>query len=205
MKNKKILITGATGFVGRNLVEEMKKQNYENLVTVSSKDYNLLEQSEVRGMFADIKPEIVIHLAALSGGIKTNMEKPADFFYQNLIMQTMVMHEAHLSGAEKYLTCMGGCSYPSNAPSPISEDEMWNGFPQIESAGYSVAKKMNIVQAWAYRKQHNFNAIVTIPGNLYGPYDNYNLNDSHVIPALIRKIYNSGAYQKNLRSKNARR
>ncbi len=188
-KNKKILITGSTGFVGTNLVEEMNKQGYDNLITLSSKDYNLLEQNEVRKMFDDVKPEIVIHLAALSGGIKTNMEIPADFFYKNLIMQTIVMHEACNSGVEKYLTCMGGCSYPSTAPSPINEDEMWNGFPQIESAGYSVAKKMNIVQAWAYRKQNNFNAIVTIPGNLYGPYDNYNLNDSHVIPALIRKIY----------------
>ena len=111
MKNKKILITGATGFVGTNLVQEMKKQDYENLVTLSSNDYNLLEQNQVRKMFADVNQEIVIHLAALSGGIKTNMEIPADFFYKNLIMQTMVMHEACKSG-EKYLTCMGGCSYP---------------------------------------------------------------------------------------------
>ncbi len=188
-KNKKILVTGATGFIGKNIIEQFEKNEFKYIIPISTKDFDLLEQTDVRKMFAKFNPEIVVHLAALSGGIKPNIEKPATFFYNNLLMQTMVMHEAHLAGVKKYLTCMGGCSYPAAAPSPINEKEMWNGFPQIESAGYSVAKKMNIVQSWAYKKQFGFNSVVTIPGNLYGPYDNYNLNDSHVIPALIRKIY----------------
>ena len=184
-----ILVTGATGFVGRNLMEAFAARGYDNVTGVSSRDYDLLEQSEVRRMFRELQPEVVVHLAALSGGIKTNMERPAEFYYRNMLMQTMVMHEAWQSGVRKYLTCMGGCSYPSDAPSPINEREMWNGYPQPESAGYSMAKKMNLVQAATYRTQYGFNAVVTVPGNLYGPYDNYNLNDSHVIPALIRKVY----------------
>ena len=104
-------------------------------------------------------------------------------------MNTLMMHEAHLAGVEKYVTCMGGCSYPARAPSPIKEEAMWEGYPQAESAPYSVAKKMNIVQAEAYRRQYGLNAVVLVPGNLYGPHDNYNLNDAHVIPALIRKVF----------------
>lgn len=192
MKTARILVTGATGFLGRNLMEAFAAAGYTNVTGLSSADYNLLEQTEVRRMFAERAPEVVVHLAALSAGIKANDERPADFYYINLVMQTMVMHEAFKAGVRTYLTCMGGCSYPAQAPSPIAESEMWNGFPQLESAGYSMAKKMNIVQAWAYRKQHGFNAIVTVPGNMYGPYDNYNLNDAHVIPALIRKVYEAG-------------
>lgn len=185
----RILVTGATGFVGRNLMAAFAAKGYTNVTGVSSKDYDLLEQSEVRRMFAERQPGVVVHLAALSGGIKTNIERPAEFYYRNLLMQTMVMHAAWQAGVRKYLTCMGGCSYPAHAPSPIKERDMWNGYPQPESAGYSMAKKMNIVQAAMYRRQYGFNAVVTVPGNLYGPYDNYNLNDSHVIPALIRKVY----------------
>lgn len=188
-KASKILVTGATGFVGTNLMQALEAHGYSHVTGVSSKNYDLREQEQVRDMFAQHSPECVIHLAALSGGIKTNMERPAEFYYNNMIMQTLVMHEAYCANVQKFLTCMGGCSYPSNAPSPINEDEMWNGYPQPESAGYSMAKKMNIVQGQMYRKQYGFNAVVTVPGNLYGPYDNYNLNDSHVIPALIRKVY----------------
>ncbi len=188
-KTKIIAVTGSTGFLGRNLVSCLEKNGYKNLVLLSSDDYDLLEQMQVRQLFAEHNPDIVIHLAALVGGIKANMDRPADFFYQNLIMQTMVMHEANKAGVKKYLTCIGGCSYPSNAPSPIKEDEMWNGYPQPESAGYSISKKMNIVQAQVYREQYGFNAVVTVPGNIYGPHDNFSLTDSHVIPALIRKIH----------------
>jgi GDP-L-fucose synthase len=188
-KNRPLLVTGATGFLGRNLLEALAQAGYTRVTGLCRKDYDLLEQAEVRRMFADHKPDVVVHLAALSAGIKANDERPADFYYTNMLMQTMVLHEAWRAGVRKYLTCMGGCSYPAHAPSPIHEREMWNGFPQLESAGYSMAKKMNIVQAWAYRKQHKFDAIVTVPGNMYGPYDNYNLNESHVIPALIRKVY----------------
>lgn len=187
--NSNIVVTGATGFLGTNLMQAMTKAGYTGVVPLSSREYNLLEQADVRRMYAELKPEVVIHLAALSGGIKVNRERPADFFYRNLLMNTMVMHEASVAGVRKFVTCMGGCSYPANAPSPIREEEMWNGYPQPESAPYSIAKKMNIVQADAYRRQYGLHAIVLVPGNLYGPYDNYNLNDAHVIPALIRKVY----------------
>lgn len=188
-KDARIVMTGATGFVGRNLQEAMAVAGYTQVVPLSSRDYDLLEQSEVRRMLREQKPDVVIHLAALSAGIKANKERPAEFFYRNLMMTTMVMHESYLAGVKKLMTCMGGCSYPAKAPSPIKEEYMWDGYPQPESAPYSTAKKMSIVQAEAYRRQYGFNAIVLVPGNLYGPYDNYNLNDSHVIPALIRKVF----------------
>jgi len=182
-------MTGATGFVGRNLQEAMRAAGYTQVVPLSSREYNLLEQGEVRRMVREERPDVVIHLAALSAGIKANKERPAEFFYRNLMMTTMVLHESCEAGVKKFMTCMGGCSYPANAPSPIKEESMWDGYPQAESAPYSTAKKMAIVQAEAYRRQYGFNAIVMVPGNLYGPYDNYNLNDAHVIPALIRKVF----------------
>ena len=189
MKDKKVLITGATSFVGMNLVPLMKEKGYSNIVCVSSKDYDLTEQTEVRKMFAEVKPDVVINLAAYVGGILANKNYPGDFFYKNIMISSMVMHEAKENKVEKFVGLMGGCSYPSDAPSPIKEEDMWNGYPQKESAGYSVAKKTMITQAKSYRKQFGFNAIVLIPGNIYGPYDNYSLENSHVIPALIRKYY----------------
>jgi len=187
-RDARIVMTGATGFVGRNLQEAMRAAGYTQVVPLSSREYDLLEQGEVRRMVREQRPEVVIHLAALSAGIKANKERPAEFFYRNLMMTTMVLHESCVAGVKKFMTCMGGCSYPAKAPSPIKEESMWDGYPQTESAPYSTAKKMVIVQAEAYRRQYGFNAIVLVPGNLYGPYDNYNLNDAHVIPALIRKV-----------------
>ncbi|MBO8130511.1 MAG: GDP-L-fucose synthase [Candidatus Marinimicrobia bacterium] len=185
---KKILITGATGFVGKNLVRELFNRG-QDLLTPTRKDYDLMVQEEVRRMFRELKPEVVFHLAGMVGGILANKESPAEFFYNNILLNTMVIHEAYLSGVEKLITLIGGCSYPANAPSPISEDELFNGYPQPESAPYSLAKAMSVVQAQAYRKQYGFNAIVLVPGNLYGPYDNFELESSHVIPALIRKFH----------------
>jgi GDP-L-fucose synthase len=140
-------------------------------------------------MYARIKPEVVVHLAGLIGGIMANKLRPADYNYQNLLMGTMILHEAYVAGVKKYVTLMGGCSYPAHAPNPIKESELWNGYPQEESAPYSLAKAIGSVQAAAYRKQYNFNALVLVPGNLYGPYDNFDLQNSHVIPALIRKYH----------------
>ncbi len=124
----------------------------------------------------------------LIGGIMANKQRPADFCTQNLLMGTMMLHESWQAGVSKYITLMGGCSYPAHAPSPIRESELWNGYPQPESAPYSLAKAMSAVQAEAYRRQYGFNAVVLVPGNLYGPYDNFDLTNSHVIPALIRKF-----------------
>lgn len=185
---RRILVTGATGFLGHHIVPALKRGASAEIVPVGRKDYDLLEHERVRAMFAEVKPDAVVHLAAKSGGIITNKKRPGDFFYENILMNTLVVDEARRAGVKKLLTLMGGCSYPSKSASPIGEDQMWNGFPQIESAGYSVAKKMLLVQSWAYRQQHAFNSVVLIPGNVYGEWDNFNLEESHVIPALIRKF-----------------
>ncbi len=184
----RILVTGANGFLGHHIVPELKKAfPAAELVTVTRRDYELLEPGAPARMFRDIHPDGVVHLAAKSGGILDNRQRPADYFYENLAMNTAVLHEACKAGVRKLVTFMGGCSYPATAVSPIGEDQMWNGFPQRESAGYSVAKKMLLVQSMTYRQQYGFNSIVLIPGNVYGEWDNFNLTQSHVIPALLRK------------------
>jgi GDP-L-fucose synthase len=187
-QGKRVLVTGASGFVGSNLRPLIAKTGCE-LICPSRREYDLLEPEQVRRMFGDTRPQIVFHFAGLVGGILANQERPADFLYQNLLMGTAMLHEAWRAGAQKYITLMGGCSYPALAPSPIKETELWKGYPQAESAPYSLAKAMSSVQADAYRRQHGFNAIVLAPGNLYGPHDNFDLRNSHVIPALIRKVH----------------
>jgi GDP-L-fucose synthase len=187
-RNRRVLVTGARGFVGSNLTPLLREAGCE-LLTPKRDDYDLLEQQDVRRLLADTKPEIVFHLAGLIGGIMANKNSPADFCYQNLMMGTTVMHEVWQAGAKKFVTLIGGCSYPATAPSPIAETALWNGYPQSESAFYSLAKSMSVLQARAYRQQHGFDAIVLVPGNLYGPHDNFDLTNSHVIPALIRKFH----------------
>lgn len=184
---QRILVTGANGFLGHHTVPLLRKAFAAELVTVGRSDYDLLIPSEVERMFAEVQPDCVVHMAAKSGGIVDNKKRPADYYYENSVMNLHVLHTAFKAGVSKLLTFMGGCSYPAKATSPIGEDQMWNGLAQIESAGYSMAKKMLLIQSWAYRVQHGFNSVVLIPGNLYGEWDNFNLEQSHVIPALIRK------------------
>ena len=187
-KNKRVLITGSNGFVGKNFVPLFSEID-TNLYLPKKSDYDLTKQTDIQNMLSEIKPDIVFHFGALVGGLKANMDRPADFCYENLVAQTIMLHESFKIGCEKYITLMGGCSYPGDAKSPIIENDMWNGFPHDGAAPYSSAKRMNIVMSDAYRKQYNFNSIVLVPGNIYGPYDNFDLNNSHVIPALIRKYY----------------
>ncbi|MBP5786587.1 MAG: NAD-dependent epimerase/dehydratase family protein [Kiritimatiellae bacterium] len=185
---RRILVTGATGFLAHHLLPILRREFPDaELVPVSRADADLLLPGAPADLLARVRPDLVVHMAAKSAGILANRLRPADFFYENLCMNLHMFHESFLAGVKKFVTFMGGCSYPHDAVSPIGEDQMWNGFPQRESAGYSVAKKMLLVQSWAYRVQHNFNSVVLIPGNVYGEWDNFNLEEAHVIPALIRK------------------
>lgn len=184
----RILITGSTGFLGHHLRPVLRAAFPEaELVGVGRRDGDLREPGVAARLLKETQPECVVHLAAKSGGILANQAQPADYFYDNLAINLQTFHEAWRAGVRKLVTFMGGCSYPATARSPIGEDQMWNGHPQIESAGYSVAKKTLLTQSWAYRAQHGFDSIVLVPGNVYGEWDNFNRTEAHVIPALIRK------------------
>ncbi|MDD5482825.1 MAG: GDP-L-fucose synthase [Kiritimatiellae bacterium] len=183
----RILVTGADGFLGHHIVPVLQNGFATEIFTPGRSDYDLLSPGAPEKMMADLRPDCVVHLAAKSGGIMDNRRQQADYYFENVVMNTHVFHAAFRAGVKKFLALMGGCSYPAAAVSPIGEDQMWNGFPQPESAGYSMAKKMLLVQSWAYRQQHGFNSITLIPGNVYGEWDNFNLTRAHVIPALIRK------------------
>lgn len=184
---KRILVTGAHGFLGHHILPQLSNAFDAEFVCPARASYDLLQPGVPARLMKDVQPDCVVHLAAKSGGIIDNKNRPADYFYDNLAMNTAVFDAAFKAGVKKLLTLMGGCSYPSDAKSPIGEDQMWNGLPQIESVGYSTAKKMLLIQSWAYRKQHDFNSVVLIPGNVYGEWDNFNLEQAHVIPAMIRK------------------
>jgi len=186
----KILVTGSSGFLGRHTVPFLQKHyGQESVILVNSKDYDLLSLDATRKMFQHINPEVVIHYAAYSGGIGANKKYPADFYFINTMLTTNVFHIAAEHKIKKLIYPIGGCSYPFSAVSPIDEGQMWNGFPQAESAGYSSAKKMGIVAAITYKQQYGLNSTIIIPGNMYGEYDNFNLEQSHVIPAMIRKYF----------------
>lgn len=186
----KIIVTGSTGFLGRHLMPILEATYGANhVVGLSSKDFDLLKQDHVEQMFQAHKPEVLVHLAAYSGGIGANRTFPADFFYKNALFTTLMFEAAARHGVKKMVYPMGGCSYPATATSPISEDQMWNGYPQPESAGYSVAKKIGIVLSQSYRQQYGLNSVVLIPGNMYGGYDNFRDSESHVVPAMVRRYY----------------
>jgi len=188
LNGKRILITGSSGFIGRNLVAFLADLGIRP-ITPAHAEFNLLEQSDIRRLMTTYQPEIVFHLAGLVGGILANKQRPADFCYENLFIGSNVLHEAQRSGVKKFITLIGGCSYPATAKNPIRESELWMGYPQPESAPYSLAKAMSVVLTQSYRQQYDFDGIVLVPGNVYGPHDNFNLNSSHVIPALIRKFH----------------
>jgi GDP-L-fucose synthase len=187
---KRILLTGATGFLGRHTRPVLEQQyGAENVVAVSSSDYNLMDPHQVELMCAEVRPDVVVHYAAYSGGIGANRTYPADFYFRNTILTALTFEAAARHRLQKLIYPMGGCAYPANARSPISEDQLWQGFPQKESAPYSTAKMMGIVAAQSFKQQYGLNATVIIPGNLYGEYDNYHPLDSHVVPAMIRRYY----------------
>ncbi len=188
--NDRILVTGSTGFLGSHVMNALRAA-YPNVevIPVSSKNYELRNREGAEKMFAETKPTIVVHLAAHVGGILSNKKYPVEFYYDNILINTHVVHSAYKAGVKKLVMTFGGCSYPANAISPIDEAQMWNGYPQKESAAYSGAKKMQHIQSVAYREEYGFNSVNLIPGNMYGEYDNYTMEHSHVIPAMIRKFY----------------
>ncbi len=187
LKNKRITITGGKGFLGRHLVKMLRERGYDHIDAISSSDYDLTDLVNIRQMYADKRPDIIIHLAARVGGIGYNRENPATLFYANLIMGTQLIHEGYLRKIEKFVAIGTVCAYPKFTPVPFKEDDLWNGYPEETNAPYGLAKKMMLVQSQAYRQQYGFNSIFLIPVNLYGPCDNFDPQSSHVIPSLIKK------------------
>jgi GDP-L-fucose synthase len=184
--DKRVTVTGGHGFLGRQVVKQLEAAGAK-VRTFSSAEYNLTRQADVARMYADQRPEVVIHLAAKVGGIGANRDNPGLFFYENAIMGIEVMEQARHHDVSKFVQVGTVCAYPKFAPIPFSEDDLWDGYPEETNAPYGLAKKMLLVQAQAYRQQYGFDAIYLIPVNLYGPGDNFDLHSSHVIPALIRK------------------
>jgi len=188
LENKKVLVTGASGFVGQNLVNALKARGCKDILTPSHRECDFSKESEVASFFEKNKPEVVLHIAGKVGGIWANKNYPAEFFYQNAMMSVLITHYSWLNGVEKLVSLAAGCGYPKNLPVPYTEKDFWNGFPDENSYAYSLAKKNLIIQSWAYREQYGFDSTVLLPANLYGAYDNFNLESSHVVPALIRKF-----------------
>ncbi|MEH2310919.1 MAG: GDP-L-fucose synthase [Nostoc sp.] len=189
LKNKRILVTGGSGFLGRQVIDKLGKAgaDREKITIVRSRDCDLrVWENSQRAVD---QQDIIIHLAAHVGGIGLNREKPAELFYDNLIMGTQLIHAAYQAGVEKFV-CVGTiCAYPKFTPVPFKEDDLWNGYPEETNAPYGIAKKALLVQLQSYRQQYGFNGIYLLPVNLYGPEDNFDTGSSHVIPALVRKVH----------------
>jgi len=184
---ERVVVTGGAGFLGRFIVARL--QQYRNLkVFVPRKvDYDLVESSDIKRLMADTRPDLVIHLAAVVGGIGANQKQPGRFFYENLMMGAQIIEHSRLHGVKKLVAVGTVCAYPKETATPFREDDLWNGYPEKTNAPYGLAKKMMLVQSQSYRQQYGFNSIFLLPANLYGPEDNFDPETSHVIPALIRK------------------
>ncbi len=186
-KDKKVVVTGGAGFLGKFVVQELKEKKCKYIFVPQEREYNLIKLSAVKRLLKKTRPDIIIHLAAVVGGIGANRENPGKFFYDNLMMGAQLMEQSRLFGVKKFVAIGTICAYPKFAKVPFKEKDLWNGYPEETNAPYGLAKKMLLVQSQAYRTQYNFNSIFLLPVNLYGPGDNFSPTSSHVIPALIKK------------------
>jgi len=184
---KRVAVTGGAGFLGRFVVDRLREYQDVEVFVPRSADYNLVEAADVKRLYSETRPDMLIHLAAVVGGIGANQKNPGKFFYENLMMGVQLMEQARLHAVKKFVATGTVCAYPKFTPTPFREEDLWNGYPEETNAPYGLAKKMMLVQAQSYRQQYGYNAIFLLPANLYGPGDNFDLENSHVIPALIRK------------------
>jgi len=188
LTNTQIVVTGGMGFLGAHLVKKLKEHGATKVVPLARDDYDLRDRAQIQHMFDDLHPDVIIHLAAVVGGIGANQLHPGSFFYDNAIMGIQLIEEARLYATQKFVQVGTICAYPKFTPVPFKEEDLWNGYPEETNAPYGLAKKMLLVQLQAYRQEYGFNGIYLLPVNLYGPGDNDDPVTSHVIPAMIRKF-----------------
>jgi len=186
-ENRRVVVTGGAGFLGGYVTEKLQKRGCKNILVPKIEDYDLVNINDINRMYEDMKPDIVIHLAAVVGGIGANREHPGEFFYKNLMMGVQLIEQGRLRNIEKFVAIGTVCAYPKFTPVPFKEEDIWNGYPEETNAPYGLAKKMLLVQSQSYRAEYGFNSIFLLPVNLYGPGDNFDPASSHVIPALIKK------------------
>lgn len=186
-KDRRIVVTGGAGFLGSYVIEGLAGRGCKNILVPKIEDYDLVNIKDIVRMYEDMQPDIVIHLAAVVGGIGANREHPGEFFYKNLMMGVQLIEQGRIRNIEKFVAIGTVCAYPKFAPVPFKEEDLWSGYPEETNAPYGLAKKMLLVQSQAYRAEYGFNSIFLLPVNLYGPRDNFNPASSHVIPALIKK------------------
>lgn len=189
LKGLRVMVTGAYGFLGRYVVDLLKLEDPKEIVTFSRRKYDLTNESSVSRLFREHQADVVIHIAADIGGIGYSSSHPAKQYYNNVMMNTLVLHYAWLNKVQKFVGIGSVCEYPATTPVPFREDDIWNGYPVESNDAYGISKRMLLAQSMAYRREHGFNAIHLVPINLYGPRDNFDIHHSHVIPALIRKIH----------------
>jgi GDP-L-fucose synthase len=186
-KDRRVVVTGGAGFLGSYVIEGLQERGCKNILVPKIEEYDLVKLDDIIRMYEDMRPDIVIHLAAVVGGIGANREHPGEFFYKNLMMGVQLIEQGRLRNIEKLVAIGTVCAYPKFTPVPFKEEDIWNGYPEETNAPYGLAKKMLLVQSQSYRAEYGFNSIFLLPVNLYGPRDNFDPASSHVIPALIKK------------------